>query len=111
MVVSYMSLSTSGLHAGALFELAKKANATAPIDCAPAPPTPQVRDTLAPQCNSPGSSGLMLAHSSTCPAGAGAAVQHSPAKLLMHVLQVASLLSQGQATMCQNAVHAIPSIQ
>jgi hypothetical protein len=27
----------------ALFELAKKANATAPIDCAPAPPTPQVR--------------------------------------------------------------------
>ena len=28
--------------AGALFELAKKANATAPIDCAPAPPTPQV---------------------------------------------------------------------
>ena len=29
--------------AGALFELAKKANATAPIDCAPAPPTPQVR--------------------------------------------------------------------
>ena len=31
-----------GLCAGALFELAKKANATAPIDCAPAPPTPQV---------------------------------------------------------------------
>ena len=30
-------------NAGALFELAKKANATAPIDCAPAPPTPQVR--------------------------------------------------------------------
>ena len=29
--------------AGALFELARKANATAPIDCAPAPPTPQVR--------------------------------------------------------------------
>ena len=27
---------------GALFELARKANATAPIDCAPAPPTPQV---------------------------------------------------------------------
>ena len=30
------------LCAGALFELARKANATAPIDCAPAPPTPQV---------------------------------------------------------------------
>ena len=75
-VVSYMSLSTAGLHAGALFELAKKANATAPIDCAPAPPTPQVRDTLAPQCTSPGSSGVMLARSSTC--SRRAAVQHSP---------------------------------
>jgi HEAT repeat protein len=28
--------------AGALFELATKASATAPVDCAPAPPTPQV---------------------------------------------------------------------
>ena len=29
-------------HAGALFELARKANATAPIDCAPAPPVQHV---------------------------------------------------------------------
>lgn len=43
----------SSAHAGALFELAKKANATAPIDCAPAPPTPQVRKPF-PHSNASG---------------------------------------------------------
>ena len=106
-VVSYMSLSTAGLHAGALFELAKKANATAPIDCAHRP------------SNSSGEgyfgTTMHLTRKQWCDAGAQ---QHllpqgccaTFTKLLMRVLQVANLLSQGQATMCQDAVHAIPSL-
>ncbi len=59
------------LHAGALFELAKKANATAPIDCAPAPPTPQVckqcpHSTASPHARHQGTVHAALSHS-CCP--------------------------------------------